>query len=38
MVAGYDDYLEEKCGDSRSNLKNAITVAEGKWVNHLVGK
>jgi len=31
-----DEYLKQKCRDARSNVKNTINVAKGKWIEHLV--
>ena len=36
MCDGEDKYLKQKCRDARSNVKNTVNVAKGKWIKHLV--
>ena len=38
MVACDDDCLKEQCICFRSNSKNSITAAKGKWAKHLFEK
>ena len=33
---GCDDFLKQRCRDAKNNVKNAVEVAKGKWIEKLV--
>ena len=33
-----NERIKQQCRDARSNEKNAVEVAKGKWVEHLINK
>ena len=35
---GEDAELKQQCRDAKSDLKDAVAIAKGRWIEHLVGK
>ena len=35
---GCDEVLKQQCRDAKSDLKDAVAVAKGRWIEHLVDK
>jgi len=38
VIHGCDEDLKQQCRDAKNDLKDAIAVAKGRWIEHLVSK